>query len=166
MLRKKILFSIVIGTILLISAHDATALSVVVSKHSSRSVVIARPIRPRFHRRYRNRESNIITRPHRRIVVRRPLLERFIRIGPPPAEVVVVERPRVKHIAVNLCPTITISRPAVVPEPTTVTVWITNSNGSQTSVTLTRSGPGYKGPRGEWYPEMPTEEQLSMVYGF
>ena len=46
-----------------------------------------------------------------------------------------------------------------------VTVWITNSNGSQTPVKLTKDGPGYIGPRGERYPSMPTEEQLKQVYG-
>ena len=45
------------------------------------------------------------------------------------------------------------------------TVWITNSNGSQTPVKLTKDGPGYIGPRGERYASMPTEEQLKQVYG-
>jgi hypothetical protein len=48
----------------------------------------------------------------------------------------------------------------------TVTVWITNSNGSRTSVPLTRQGRGYLGPRGEYYDQMPTNEQLRVVYGF
>jgi len=51
-------------------------------------------------------------------------------------------------------------------EQNTVTVWITNSNGSKIPVKLTRSGPNYVGPRGELYSTMPTEEQLKMVYGF
>ncbi len=46
------------------------------------------------------------------------------------------------------------------------TVWITNSNGSQVPVTLTKDGPGYIGPRGERYPQRPTEQQLRTVYGF
>ena len=45
-----------------------------------------------------------------------------------------------------------------------VTVWITNSNGSQTEVRLRRDGPGFRGPRDEYYPNMPTNEQLS-IYG-
>jgi hypothetical protein len=48
----------------------------------------------------------------------------------------------------------------------TQTIWITNSNGSQKPVTLTQSGPGYVGPRGEYYPSLPTPEQLKVVYGF
>ncbi len=47
-----------------------------------------------------------------------------------------------------------------------VTIWITNSNGSQQPVTLKKDGPGYIGPRGERYPSLPTEEQLRQVYGF
>ncbi|HEG42598.1 MAG TPA: hypothetical protein ENH94_00965 [Phycisphaerales bacterium] len=46
----------------------------------------------------------------------------------------------------------------------TVTVWITNSNGSKTEVRLRREGSGFIGPRGERYDSMPTNEQLS-VYG-
>ena len=48
----------------------------------------------------------------------------------------------------------------------TVTVWLTNSNGSQTPVRLTRNADGtYTGPKGEQYPTMPTEAQLKPVYG-
>ncbi len=55
-------------------------------------------------------------------------------------------------------------RPIVVPDPT-VTVWITNGNGSMSPVVLTQDGPWYIGPRGERYFGMPTEEQLRPVYG-
>jgi hypothetical protein len=48
----------------------------------------------------------------------------------------------------------------------TVVVWITNTNGSQKSVTLRKSGPGYYAPRGEYYPSMPTQDQLRTAYGF
>ncbi|HIJ69985.1 MAG TPA: hypothetical protein HPP87_01325 [Planctomycetes bacterium] len=51
-------------------------------------------------------------------------------------------------------------------EQNTVTVWITNSNGSTTPVKLRRSGPGYIGPRGEHYAQMPTPDDLAKVYGF
>lgn len=55
---------------------------------------------------------------------------------------------------------------AVRAEQDVVTVWITNSNGSQQAVRLRKDGPGYIGPRGERYPTLPTEEQLKPVYGF
>lgn len=49
----------------------------------------------------------------------------------------------------------------------TVTLWITNSNGSKTPVKLTKTASGgYVGPRGEIYDTMPTEEALRKVYGF
>lgn len=48
---------------------------------------------------------------------------------------------------------------------TPITVWITNDNGSQTPVTLTPSGVGFVGPSDEYYPNMPTEEQLKASYG-
>ena len=55
---------------------------------------------------------------------------------------------------------------AIRAEQNVVTVWITNSNGSQLPVRLQKDGPGYIGPRGERYPNMPSEEQLKQVYGF
>ena len=79
---------------------------------------------------------------------------RFVRIGPPP---VVIVRPPV--------PVVIRPAPPVV-EDTQITVWITNSNGSKTSVQITRHGGWYIGPRGEYYDQMPTNEQLRVVYGF
>jgi hypothetical protein len=57
--------------------------------------------------------------------------------------------------------------PMVVSRVETIMVWITNFNGSKSAVTLTKDmyGPGYIGPRGEYYTTMPTEEQLRPVYG-
>jgi hypothetical protein len=51
-------------------------------------------------------------------------------------------------------------------EMNTVTVNITNSNGSVTPVTLKKQGVGYVGPRGEYYNNLPTPEQLKPIYGF
>jgi hypothetical protein len=48
----------------------------------------------------------------------------------------------------------------------TVTVNITNSNGSVSQVKLKKQGVGYVGPRGEYYAQLPTEEQLRPIYGF
>ncbi|MEN6384763.1 MAG: hypothetical protein ABFD79_06160 [Phycisphaerales bacterium] len=50
-------------------------------------------------------------------------------------------------------------------KPSNFTVWLNNDNGSQTPITLTPSGPGFIGPSGEYYPAMPTEEQLRVQYG-
>ena len=61
----------------------------------------------------------------------------------------------------------------VVPEPVIVqsqipetsTVNIPNSRGGYTSVTLRRSGNGFVGPQGEYYPNFPSVEQLRTMYG-
>lgn len=48
----------------------------------------------------------------------------------------------------------------------TQVVAINNDNGSQTSVTLQKLPNGrYRGPRGEEYPSLPSEEQLKPIYG-
>ena len=46
------------------------------------------------------------------------------------------------------------------------TVTVTNSNGSTTPVTLTKEGKGWLGPKGEYYPTLPTPEELKPAYGF
>lgn len=52
-------------------------------------------------------------------------------------------------------------------EMSTVTINITNSNGSITPVTLRKQGVVYIGPRGETYTTLPTQEQLRQAgYGF
>ena len=51
-------------------------------------------------------------------------------------------------------------------EQNTTVVWVTNTNGSKIPVRLARNGPAYTGPRGEIYPQLPSQDQLRMVYGF
>lgn len=51
-------------------------------------------------------------------------------------------------------------------EMNAVTVNMTNSNGSISQVRLRKQGVGYVGTRGEYYPTLPTEDQLRPVYGF
>ena len=51
-------------------------------------------------------------------------------------------------------------------EMNTETVNITNSNGSVSPVVLRKQGIGYVGPRGEYYNNLPTPEQLKPIYGF
>jgi hypothetical protein len=49
--------------------------------------------------------------------------------------------------------------------PEISTVNIPNSRGGYTSVTLRKSGNGYIGPQGEYYPNYPLVEQLRAMYG-
>lgn len=48
----------------------------------------------------------------------------------------------------------------------TVYVKLTNSNGSIVRVPLRNHGVGYLGTRGEYYPTLPSEDQLRPIYGF
>jgi hypothetical protein len=43
---------------------------------------------------------------------------------------------------------------------------VINSNGSIVQVRLRREGIGWLGPRGEYYPQLPSSQQLRPVYGF
>jgi hypothetical protein len=51
-------------------------------------------------------------------------------------------------------------------EMDTVWVKVANSNGSIIQVPLQKQGVGYLGTRGEYYGNLPTQEQLRPVYGF
>lgn len=103
---------------------------------------------------------------HREVVITRPWHRRFVPIGRPHHDVVVVRPPVVERVIVAPQPPVMVRPCEPVVEEGTVTVWITNSNGSRTSVTLTRRGQCYIGPRSEWYTNMPTNEQLRLAYGF
>lgn len=102
---------------------------------------------------------------HERVIVTRPWHHRPVYM-PPHHDVVVVRPPVVERVIVEPQPPIIVQTPAPVVVEGTVEVWITNSNGSRTSVKLTREGSWYVGPRGEYYSEMPTNEQLRVVYGY
>lgn len=95
----------------------------------------------------------------------------------PPPPRVIVGPPWRHHRVIHPCPPVVmhppvvihpvvVMHPPVVVQETAITVWVTNSNGSRTSVQLTRNGPWYVGPRGEYYADMPTNEQLRVAYGF
>ncbi len=57
-------------------------------------------------------------------------------------------------------------RAALRQEINTITVNITNSNGSISQVRLSKQGVGYVGPRGEYYDHIPTGDELKPIYGF
>ncbi len=156
MFSKKIILISIVGTVLLACAGQALGGTLVIRSSTSRGHRIARPIMPRVYN-HPFHKKRIFIHPHHRTFVKR---------RPHPHKVVVVRRPRRRQIAVNLVPTVTVTTREIAVEQTTVTVWITNSNGSQRSVSLQKNGPGFVGPRGEYYTNMPTEKQLRMVYGF
>lgn len=58
-------------------------------------------------------------------------------------------------------------RQQIYQEMNTLTINVTNSNGSITPVRLQKQGVVYIGPRGETYPNVPTQEELKQAgYGF
>ena len=90
------------------------------------------------------------------VVVPPPVLAQPVVVMPQPAPVVVA------------APAPIIAAPAAQPQaqiPETLIVNIPNSKGGYTPVTLKRSGNGFIGPQGEYYPDHPTVEQLKVLYG-
>lgn len=67
-------------------------------------------------------------------------------------------------------PPVVVQQPAGVaevpaPAADTITINIPNKKDGYTPVTLKKSGNGYIGPQGEYYPEFPKVSQLEAIYG-
>ena len=58
-----------------------------------------------------------------------------------------------------------ITPPPITPPPEEFTVNIPNQQGGYNAVVIRRSGNGFIGPQGEYYPEFPKIFQLEMMYG-
>ncbi len=166
MLRQRFIPAIVVGAVLSSFVGDVQGGTIVVHSAFRRAHSIAHPIGCRVCIRPVHSRSVHVSPHHRKVVVTGPHHHRFVRIWPRCHHVNVVRHPCVRHIVVNPRPTVVVRSHPTPVEHTSVIVWITNSNGSKTSVKLRRSGPGFIGPRGEWYPSIPTNTQLRVVYGF
>lgn len=87
---------------------------------------------------------------------------------PSPGGYVVVPAPVVRAPAVVVPPpapvVVAAPVPVVTQESLSVTVNIPNIAGGYTPVILRRSGSGFVGPQGEYYPEFPKVEQLRLMY--
>jgi len=165
MRRHRYIWIAVIGAVLAISAGAAEAKSLSLHVGLSIGHSIARPIVSSRYARPVVRSSGFVSPRARTVVVTSPFRSRIAPIGHH-QRTVAVRRPWVKSVFVRPVRTRVVTTKTVVVEPAVVTVWVRNSNGSQSPVKLTRSGPGYIGPRGEYYSTMPDNEQLRMVYGF
>ena len=69
---------------------------------------------------------------------------------------------------VNQAPSVSpaIITPAATGDVTdSITINIPNDKGGYTAVTLKKSGNGYIGPQGEFYPEFPKVYKLKVIYG-
>ena len=166
MLRQRFIPAIVVGTVLSVSVVNAQGGTIVVHSAFRRAHSIAHPLRPGVCIRPVHSGSVHVSPHHRKVILTGPHRHRFVRIWPRRPHVSVVRHPRTRHIVVNPRPTVVVRSHPTPVDHTSVIVWITNSNGSRTSVKLRRSGPGFIGPRGEWYPSIPTNKQLRVVYGF
>jgi len=67
-------------------------------------------------------------------------------------------------------PAVTVVAPPAPPAPApvmqdTFTVNVPNNSGGYTSVVIRKSGNGFVGPQGEFYPEFPKVAQLKVMYG-
>ncbi|MFA6142626.1 MAG: DUF6515 family protein [Candidatus Omnitrophota bacterium] len=85
----------------------------------------------------------------------------YIVVPPPVATPPVVIMPQAAPAAVTTISTAQIQEQI----QGAITVNIPNSQGGYTAVTLKRSGNGFVGPQGEYYPNNPTVEQLKILYG-
>jgi len=73
----------------------------------------------------------------------------------PPPEVVVAQPTQV----------VVAQPPVTVETEDSVTVNVPNSNGTYAAVVLKKSGNGFVGPQGEFYPQLPSIDQLKAMYG-
>ena len=138
MARPRLLQISVVVLLLATASAQASSLSISIGGHGLHFSASNRPVV--VHRpQYRHSAPRIIS-PQPRILVPR----RHVKVHRP------VYRPVARHCV----------------SPVTVTVWITNSNGSQQPLILTKTGRGYRGPRGEYYTIFPSNRQLRMAYGF
>lgn len=101
------------------------------------------------------------------VVVPAPVARPPVYVVPPPAPVVVATP---APVAVAAPAPVVVAAPAPVVEqaaqdPLVVTVNIPTLRGTYAPVTLRRSGSGFVGPQGEYYPEFPKVEQLRLMYG-
>jgi hypothetical protein len=168
MTAQKRLLSIV--AIVCLSTMTASALNISVSigkhghAHGRKPVVIAS--RHRHHS-----GTAIIHMPHSRRVIYESMGARpYVRLLPIRRHTsgwkhphTVVRRPCTKRSILVAPPRHSVRRPAC---GSTLTIWISNSNGSKTPVKLQRKGAGYVGPKGEYYTSRPSHRQLHMIYGF
>jgi drug/metabolite transporter (DMT)-like permease len=62
-------------------------------------------------------------------------------------------------------PVVMAQPPATVETQDSVTVNVPNSDGTYAAVVLKKSGNGFMGPQGEYYAQLPTTDQLRVMYG-
>ena len=89
----------------------------------------------------------------------------YVVVQPPPVVVVPQVAPAVVAAPAPVATIPAVQAQPQVQIPETLIVNIPNSKGGYTQVTMKRSGNGFTGPQGEYYPGHPTVEQLKVLYG-
>ena len=86
----------------------------------------------------------------------------------PPVATTVVTQPVVTNVVTQPVATTVTAPQAVVTETQagddSITVNIPNDKGGYSAVVIKRSGKGFVGPQGEFYPEFPKVSQLKLMY--
>lgn len=85
----------------------------------------------------------------------------YVVVNPPVATTVVAAPQTVVTAAQAPAPQVTVPQAG----EDVVTVNVPNDNGGYTAVVLKRSGNGFVGPQGEFYPSFPKVSQLKLMYG-
>jgi len=83
----------------------------------------------------------------------------------PPDDDVLVSPPIYQVVEPQQSPLIVAAETPSVEDTDNFTINIPNAKGGFTAVTLKKSGNGYIGPQGEFYPEFPKVSQLKVIYG-
>ena len=163
MFRQRTHLIVAVGMTLCMLAGSAPGKPVSVHKHHGRGRGITRYHRPSVPARPVIRRPALAVRPYHRPIHGRSL---FHRIMPKRHHhhLVVIRTPYGRII--KAYPGHRVNSHYGYVERMIVRIWFTNSNGTRTGVELVRRGPGYVGPRGEWYHEMPTRRHLRIAYGF
>lgn len=164
MLRHRVILIAAVGTALFLPVANAFGKPIVVHRSHGRAGVTTRRHGQVVVRRNHSRPS-ITTRRHSQVVVRRPHFPRIISKRPYHT-ILVIKTPYGRRIKAFQTPRYRVTPHYGMVRRPIVIVRITNSDGSRTAVELLRRGRGFVGPRGEWYPEMPTKRRLWFAYGF
>jgi hypothetical protein len=85
-------------------------------------------------------------------------------VVPQPVQVVQTV-PEPSPVVTQAAPPVTVTAPASPAADDSFTINIPNDKGGYSAVNLKRSGNGFVGPQGEFYPEFPKVSQLKAMYG-
>ena len=167
MSRQRLIPMITVSMFLCLPVRNASGKTTVVNTCLTRGHLIAQPFSPGVVVRRVVRSPVLTPRHHHgKVMATRHSFHHIRPARPHCLGVVVGRRPCVRYFKAFPGRVVNGRSRTGAVERVIVTVWIANSNGSRTAVQLVKRGPGFIGPRGEWYKHMPTVTQLCIAYGF